>query len=112
MTKSWSLITYWFVCTLGSDGGKTGLLLTYSEWMPPQVQLTICLHLTHKTFPELLKLLSTPADSLTTVKVDLKTAKPLRREEWGWGGAETKVGRRKKAGRYSRKSTGSGSGAT
>lgn len=29
------------------------------------------------------------------VKVDLKTAKPLRREEWGWGGVETKVGRRK-----------------
>lgn len=40
------------------------------------------------------------------VKVDLNTAKPLRREEWGWGGGgvETKVGRRKKAGCFSGKS--------
>lgn len=37
------------------------------------------------------------------VKVDLQTAKPLRREEWGQDGLETKVGRRKKAGCCSRK---------
>lgn len=75
MTKSWSLLMYWFACSLGSDGGKASLGVGNGEvpsFSTPEFPRT-------RETP-------TPVGSLPTVKVDLKTAKLLRREDWGSGG--------------------------